>query len=113
MRTVSIIPGIDAAAPERTDTSSGSAGSPRVLPMAFSSAARCSLTWASSSGGRAAVLQVVAAGVGGDREAGRDGQAQVGHLGEVRALAAEQVLLVLAALAEVVDPLRRRLAGHR
>ena len=58
-------------------------------------------------GRRAAVLEVVPAGVGGDGEAGRDGQAQVRHLGEVGALAAEQVLLVLAALAEVVDPLRR------
>ena len=41
-----------------------------------------------------------------DREAGRDGQAEVGHLGEVRALAAEQVLQVLVALGEVVDVLR-------
>jgi hypothetical protein len=65
----------------------------------------------------AAVLQVVPAGVGGDRETGRHGQSQIGHLGQVGALAAQQVLLVLIAFAEVVDPLRlRRLissAGHR
>jgi hypothetical protein len=61
----------------------------------------------------AAVLQVVPAGVGGDGETGRDRQPEVGHLRQVGALAAEQVLLVLVALAEVVDPLRGRLAGHR
>ena len=48
--------------------------------------------------------------VGGDREAGRHGQAEVRHLGEVRALAAEQELLLLAALFERVDVLRRGLA---
>ena len=42
---------LEAAAPERTDTSSGSPESPRVLPMAFSSAVRCSLTWSPRSGG--------------------------------------------------------------
>jgi hypothetical protein len=56
-------------------------------------------------GRRAAVLEVVTAGVGRDREAGRDGQAEVGHLRQVGALAAQQVLLVLVALAEVEDPL--------
>ena len=35
--------------------------------------------------------EVVVAGLGRDREAGRDRQARVGHLGEARALAAEQV----------------------
>ena len=52
--------------------------------------------------------EVVAARVGGHREPGRDGQAEPGHLGEVGALAAEQVLLVLAALGEVVHVLRHR-----
>jgi hypothetical protein len=64
-------------------------------------------------GWRAAVLQVVAAGVGGDGEAGRHGQAQVRHLRQVGSLATQQVLLLLAALAEVVDPLGGRSAGHR
>ena len=48
LSTVSIMPGIDERAPERTDTSSGSAGSPNRLPMicstlaiaAFASASR-------------------------------------------------------------------------
>jgi hypothetical protein len=50
--------------------------------------------------------QVRRARLGGDHEARRDGQAQHRHLGEVRPLAAEQVLHVLAALGEVVDVLR-------
>ena len=41
-RTVSIIPGIENFAPERTDTSSGSCASPSFLPRACSSAAMCS-----------------------------------------------------------------------
>ena len=55
----------------------------------------------------AARLQVGLAGLGRDREPGRHRQAEVGHLGEVRALAAEQVLHVLTALGEVVDELFR------
>ncbi len=38
---MSIIPGIETAAPERTETSSGSSGSPSFLPARSSSAARC------------------------------------------------------------------------
>ncbi len=34
---VSIMPGMETAAPERTDTRSGSLGSPSFLPAAFSS----------------------------------------------------------------------------
>ena len=55
------------------------------------------------------LLEVGAAGLGGDGEAGRHRQPEVGHLGEVGALAAEQVLHVLVALGEVVDVLRRML----
>jgi hypothetical protein len=62
----------------------------------------------------AAVLEVEAAGVGGDGEPGGHRQPQVGHLGQVGALAAQQVLLVLVALAEVVDPRGRPgTAAHR
>ena len=48
------------------------------------------------------VPEVDLAGVGGDRETRRHRQAQPGHLREVRPLAAQQVLLVLVALREVV-----------
>ena len=39
LRTVSIIPGIDERAPERTDTRSGSVGSPKDVPMISSTLA--------------------------------------------------------------------------
>ena len=55
----------------------------------------------------AAVLAVVGAGFGRDREAGGDGQVRVGHLGQVRALTAEDGLHRLVAfgvlLAEAVE----------
>src|SRR5699024_5259429 len=57
------------------------------------------------AGGHVAVLQIVAARLGGDGEAGGYGQAEVGHLGEVGALAAEEVLQILVALGELVDVL--------
>ena len=59
----------------------------------------------SSVPGLATLLQVVATRLGGDREAGGHREAQAGHLRQVRRLAAEQVLLVLITLAEVVDEL--------
>ena len=49
--------------------------------------------------------QVGQAGLRCDREARRDRQSQVRHLGEVRPLPAEQVLHLLIALVEVVDVL--------
>ena len=39
-RTVSIIPGIETGAPERTESSSGSGPAPNVFPVAASIAAR-------------------------------------------------------------------------
>ncbi len=54
----------------------------------------------------AAVLQVVAARLGGNGESGRHRQADVGHLGQVGALAAQQVLQVLVAFREVINELR-------
>src|ERR1022692_1144750 len=56
--------------------------------------------------GDLSLLQVVAAPLGGDDEPWRYRQAQVGHLGQVGALAAQQVFQVLVALGEVVDELR-------
>jgi len=45
------MPGIEARAPERTDTSSGLPGSPKVLPVSFSTVARPVRTWSFSSAG--------------------------------------------------------------
>ena len=44
LRIVSIMPGMDIAPPERTDTRSGAEGSPRRLPVARSTPASCSRT---------------------------------------------------------------------
>ena len=48
---VSIMPGMDARAPERTETSSGLPASPNLRPADFSTRARFSATVAFSSGG--------------------------------------------------------------
>ena len=69
LRTVSIIPGIENFAPERTATSSGSSASPSRRPIASSSAARCSSTSSARPSGSSPGLEVGAAGLGGDREA--------------------------------------------
>jgi hypothetical protein len=52
LRIVSIIPGIETAAPERTETSSGSSGSPKRFPAFASSEPMCFATSASSPSGR-------------------------------------------------------------
>ena len=49
LRIVSIMPGIEARAPERTDSSSGSAASPKRLPISFSTKATPCSTSASIS----------------------------------------------------------------
>jgi hypothetical protein len=48
---VSIIPGIENGAPDRTETSSGSAASPRRLPIFVSSATRAAATSSIRPGG--------------------------------------------------------------
>ncbi len=48
---VSIMPGIDICAPDRTDTSSGFLGSPKPLPVSFSTFLIAALTWSINPGG--------------------------------------------------------------
>ena len=50
--TVSIMPGMEKGAPERTDTSSGSSASPRRLPMRSSRSARYSAMVSSAPAGQ-------------------------------------------------------------
>jgi hypothetical protein len=57
------------------------------------------------TGRELALLQVLVAGLGGDREAGRNRQPDVGHLREVGSLAAEQLPHPGVPLAEQIDPL--------
>ena len=88
---MSIIPGIEIAAPERTETSSGSSESPKRLPVFSSSRAHVLGHLVLEPVGQVARGQVGAAGVGRDREPGRHRQAHQRHLGEPDALAAEQL----------------------
>jgi hypothetical protein len=77
LRIVSIIPGIETAAPERTETSSGFPASPKPFPVCVSSAAMCSSTSSSSPSGtsppptryarHASVVMVKPAGTGTPR----------------------------------------------
>ena len=48
---MSIIPGIEIAAPERTETSSGLEGLPKLVPVACSSRPTCSSISSSRPGG--------------------------------------------------------------
>jgi hypothetical protein len=57
--------------------------------------------------------QVGQAALGGDGEPMRNGQAHVGHLGQVRAFSPEQVLHVLVAFGEVVDVLGHHMPPER
>src|SRR5690625_2972042 len=54
---------------------------------------------------QSAGMEILPGGLRGDREPGRDGQPEVGHLGEVRALATEKFLEVLVAFVEGVNKL--------
>ncbi len=92
---VFIMPGIDSAAPERTLTSSGSAGSPNFLPTGSSILLERGLDLRLDRLGQLlAVLVVGGADLGGDGEARGDRDADRAHLGQVGPLAAEQVLHV-------------------
>ena len=105
------MPGIEARAPERTETSSGLASSPKLRPVSLPTWASAASTGVRELGGIAALVRVeIGADFGGDGEARRHRQAEVGHFGEVGPLAAEQVAHRARALglavAEGVDPLR-------
>ena len=51
-KTVSIMPGMENLAPERQETSRGSAGSPKRLPVAFSTLARAFSIWSQQPAGK-------------------------------------------------------------
>jgi hypothetical protein len=103
LRTVSIIPGIENFAPGAHRHQQRVVGVAEPLAHRLLERGEVLGDLLGEPAGWPPVLEVVPAGLGGDREPGRHRQPEVGHLGEVGALAAEQVLLVLVALAEVVD----------
>ena len=101
-RIVSIIPGIEERAPERTETSSGFVGSPKRLSASCSSCASADSTSARMpSSDRAA--REVGADRRLDREARRHRDAERGHLREARALAAERFLAEAGAFGHAVS----------
>ena len=111
------MPGIEARAPERTETSSGLSLSPNLLPVMRPTSASAAFTCCFKLLRIAVVVGViVGADLGGDGEAGRHRQPETGHLGEARALAAEEIAHVGAAFglaaAEGVDPRALRLCGR-
>ena len=103
-RIVSIIPGIEIAAPERTETSSGLDGSPKPAPVASSRRPMWLVDLVLEAGRQlAARRHVGATRVRRDREPGGDGHVEVRHLREPDALAAEQLPSAVGRLVERVD----------
>ena len=108
-RIESIIPGIEIAAPERTETSSGFDGSPNVAAGdAFEPLDVLGDLVLEAGGQLAAARQERAAGVSRDREPGRDRHAEVRHLRQPEALAAEQFPPAGGGLVEGVHEARSR-----
>ncbi len=106
---MSIMPGIDAREPERTETSSGCLSSPNLRPVFLATAASAFSTCAFRPSGNFARVRIVAvASLGGDGEARRHRQPERAHLGQIGALAAEQFahrrIALGLAVAELVDP---------
>ena len=100
---MSIIPGIETAAPERTETRSGSDGSPKRLPARSCEPADVLVDLRPELLGDLARAHRRAAGVRRDREPRRDGNAERGHLREPDALAAEELAAPGGLLVERVD----------
>ena len=110
---MSIIPGIETAAPERTETSSGSAASPKRFPVFPSSrSGRRLVDLRPQLHGDLAHLHRRAAGVGRDRESGRDRDPERGHLGEVDPLAAEEPRALPGVLVVGVDQAHGAILRH-
>ena len=105
---MSIIPGIETAAPERTETRSGSAGIAEPLARRLLEPAHVRRDLALEPRRQVTVGHVGAAGVGRDREAGRNRQPERRHLREADPLAAEQLAPTARRLVEVIDETLRR-----
>ncbi len=95
------MPGIENAAPDRTDTSNGFFASPNFLPTFFSISARAATTCSHMPSGNCLSLVVKSvAGFGGHDEPRRNGQAGAGHLAEAGAFAAEERFVIAVAFFE-------------
>ena len=114
---MSIIPGIEIAAPERTETSSGSPASPKRFPVFCSSRANVLGDLGLEAIREVALGHVGAAGVGRDRETGGNREPERCHLGEADSLSAEQLPAAVGRLVEGIhedaDAHRRIVISHR
>ena len=96
------MPGIENFAPDRTETSSGLAGSLARLRLELAKRLEHLVPHAVGEPLAAAVVRV--AGLGGDREAARNGQSGLGHRRDAGALAAEQIAIRGRRTIEQVHP---------
>ena len=104
------MPGIDTAAPDRTGDQQRILAVAELLAGFFLEHPNVLLDAIHQRGGQLLTqLVVLVANRRGDREAGRDRQADAGHLSQVRALAPQQCFLrtvpVGAGLPKVIDHL--------
>ena len=107
------MPGIEARAPERTETSSGLAAIAEPMASLPAHARQRRIDLLGKVGGIGFVVLVeIGADFGRDGEAGRHRQAERRHLRQIGALAAEQILHLAAAIglfrAEGIDPFRHQ-----
>ena len=102
------MPGIEARAPERTDTSSGFGVAEHLAGDAADLRQRRLDLGLQVFRVFLLIGVIEGADLGGDGEAGRHRQAETGHFGEPGALAAEQIahagFALGLAVAEAVDP---------
>ena len=100
---VSIMPGIDIAEPERTETSSGLSARTEALAGLLFQRRHVGLGRLPKPVGQVALVQVGEAGLGRDHEARRHVEADLRHLAQVGALAAQQHLVLAVAFVEGID----------
>jgi hypothetical protein len=110
---VSIIPGIETAPPERTETRSGFRASPKPRPVVSSSFVMFCADLVLESRRARSGGEKLHAGRAGDREPRGDRHTEIGHLGEVRPLAAQHGLHVPGAVGfAVAEEVSVALSGH-
>ena len=108
------MPGIEARPPERTDTSSGFLASPNALPVELADMVERLFDLRLQFLRIGFVVRVeIRADRGRNGEAGRHRQAEIGHLGEIGALAAQQIAQSGFALGLAVAEREHPFAGFR
>ena len=104
------MPGMDMDEPERTETSKGIGAAAETFAGLLFQRLHMRLDGVHQPGRQFVLFQIGVAGIGGDGEAGRDVQPDLRHLAQIRALAAEQHLVLAVTFFEIVNVLFA--AGH-